>query len=133
MTRLFADTSYYLALLSRNDEVHSQALKLTPDLTAPMVTTGFVLTELVDAMSRAPWRPLAVEFVRGLCNDGRVDVVPASQQLFDAGLNLFAQRQDKDWSLTDCISFVVMRERGIADALTADRHFEQAGFNVLIK
>ena len=133
MTRLFADTSYYLALLNRNDEFHSHALKLTPGLTAPMVTTGFVLTELVDAMSRAPWRPLAVEFVRDLCNDDRMDVIPASQDLFDRGLDLFAQRQDKDWSLTDCMSFVVMRERGIRDALTADRHFEQAGFNVLIK
>jgi len=59
--------------------------------------------------------------------------LPASQELFERGLNLYRQRPDKDWSLTDCISFVVMREHGVTKALTADRHFEQAGFAILLR
>jgi predicted nucleic acid-binding protein len=53
--------------------------------------------------------------------------------LYEAGIELYRARADKDWSLTDCISFVVMEERGIADALTGDRHFEQAGFQAMLK
>jgi predicted nucleic acid-binding protein len=60
-------------------------------------------------------------------------MVPASQELLDRGVTLYRQRPDKDWSLTDCISFVVMRERGITEALTADHHFEQAGFVALLR
>lgn len=59
-------------------------------------------------------------------------IVPASQLLFDQGLALYADRPDKEWSLTDCISFVVMREQGLSEALTGDRHFEQAGFRALL-
>ena len=62
-----------------------------------------------------------------------VTIIPATQELFESGFALFSQRMDKDWSLTDCISFVAMRQRGITDVLTGDRHFEQAGFKVLLK
>lgn len=68
-----------------------------------------------------------------LCADEGVVLLPPDQILFDAGLELYASRSDKEWSLTDCISFVVMRERGITDALTGDHHFEQAGFVALLK
>jgi len=60
-------------------------------------------------------------------------VIPASSELFEAGLELYRSRADKQWSMTDCISFVVMRREGITDALTADRRFEQAGFHVLLR
>ena len=65
--------------------------------------------------------------------DPRTTVFPASQDLFDAGVSLYSRRQDKDWSLTDCISFAVMQQQGLTDALTADHHFEQAGFTLLMK
>lgn len=133
MNPLFADTSYLLALVNAKDELHLLAVDSTPDIAGRIVTTAWVLTELVDALSRPPTRPLAVELVRKCEADPRVEIVPPSQQLFDAGLVLFARRQDKHWSLTDCISFVAMRQRGLTDALTADHHFQQAGFNVLLK
>jgi predicted nucleic acid-binding protein len=133
MTTPFADTSYYLALINAEDELHARAKEITPDVGGTLVTTAWVLTELVDALSRPPNRAMAVEFVRDWYGDPRVTVVPPSQELFDAGLDLFARREDKEWSLTDCISFVVMREQGITEALTGDRHFEQAGFNILLK
>ena len=62
-----------------------------------------------------------------------IEIVPASSELFSKGFAFFTSRPDKDWSFTDCISFVVMRERGITNALTADHHFEQAGFVALLK
>jgi hypothetical protein len=65
--------------------------------------------------------------------DPRVVVVPSSRDLFDRAMGLYRSRPDKDWSLTDCVSFVVMRERGITEALTGDHHFEQAGFRALLK
>ncbi len=70
--------------------------------------------------------------MRGLQLGQRI-IVPASRELFQRGVELFTQRPDKDWSLTDCTSYVVMKEQDIEDALTTDHHFEQAGFTVLLK
>jgi len=71
--------------------------------------------------------------VAGLRASPRATIVPLGSQLLDRGMQLMEERQDKDWSLTDCISFVVMKEQGVQDALTADGHFEQAGFRALLK
>jgi predicted nucleic acid-binding protein len=133
MNPVFADTAYYLALLSPDDELHAEAMRLTPDIHGGVVTTAWVLTELVDAMSCPPNRRLVVDFVRDWYDDPRVTLVPPSQRLLEAGLNLFERRADKEWSLTDGISFVVMEEQGLRDALTADHHFEQAGFHILLR
>lgn len=73
------------------------------------------------------------EFLGALLSDPAVEIIPPSSGLFERGLRLFRERPDKGWSLTDCISFVVMEERGIRDALTGDHHFEQAGFAALLK
>jgi predicted nucleic acid-binding protein len=133
MTRLFGDASYYLALLNANDELHSLAREVTPGLDAEIVTTAWVLTEVVDALSSPPNRPKAVAFVHDCEADPQITIVAPSRSLFDAGLALFARRPDKEWSLTDCISFVVMSDQVITDALSSDHHFEQAGFNILLK
>jgi predicted nucleic acid-binding protein len=128
----FADTFYFLALLNPNDSAHSTALAHS---TGPggIVTTEWVLTELADAMAWQPKRQGFMELYKLLRSDPDVEIVPASAGLFALGMELFAARADKNWSLTDCISFVVMRERHLVDALTGDRHFEQAGFVVLLK
>jgi predicted nucleic acid-binding protein len=68
-----------------------------------------------------------------LRSDSRFTVIPATAQLFDDGLELYRHRPDKDWSLTDCIPFMVMQQRGIVEAFTGDHHFEQAGFVALLK
>jgi predicted nucleic acid-binding protein len=62
-----------------------------------------------------------------------VEIVPATMEWFERGMELYEGRPDKEWSLTDCISFAVMTERGVSDALTNDHHFEQAGFRILLK
>jgi uncharacterized protein len=68
-----------------------------------------------------------------LRGDRRVEIAPATSEAFAEGIKLYADRPDKDWSLTDCISFIVMKERGIIEALTGDHHFEQAGFRAALK
>ncbi|MBM4037393.1 MAG: type II toxin-antitoxin system VapC family toxin [Planctomycetes bacterium] len=133
MSAVFADTSYYLALVNADDEFHALATDITPELDGPMVTTAWVLTEVGNTLRRGHDRALAVRLIRKCQTDPRVTVVPPSKELFDSGFEMFARRADKEWSLTDCISFVVMRERGIHDALSTDRHFEQAGFTILLK
>jgi len=133
MNRAFGDASYYLALLNVDDELHEKAVSVTPDLSSEIVTTTWVLTEVVDALSSPPQRAAAVGFVNDCRAHAHVAIVPPSQDLFDRGLDLFARRPDKSWSLTDCISFVVMGERHLTDALSADHHFEQAGFTILLK
>ena len=133
MRALFADTAYLLALVNPEDEFHKRARALTAGVGQRLVTTAWVLTEFVDALSRPPNRELAVECVSDWQADPRITIVPPSPALFDAGMSLFAERGDKEWSLTDCISFVVMRERRLSEALTADHHFEQAGFTILLK
>ena len=97
------------------------------------VTTAWVLAELANSLARGSNRALFLELYRDLSDDHRVTIVPADHDLFAQGVDLYAQRPDKEWSLTDCISFIVMRQYGLSDALTADRHYEQAGFKVLLK
>ena len=99
-----------------------------------LATTGFVLVELADGCaSTAQRRAVAAGAVHELRNNPDVTIVPFTDLLFEQGMSLYQQRPDKEWSLTDCISFVVMQREGITDALTGDKHFEQAGFVALLK
>jgi hypothetical protein len=132
MNAVFADTAYYLALFNPSDELHSAALSAIDRISDAVVTTAWVLTEFADAMCRVRHRTLAAQFIRDLENDSRVKIIGASEALFSQGFELFCSRRDKDWSLTDCISFVVMEQQSVREALTADRHFEQAGFSILL-
>lgn len=133
MKACFADTHFYLALLSERDEDHERAMAVDPSLDAAMVTTEWVLAEVADALSAPAHRGLVLELVGALRSDASVLIEPATHELFERGLQLYGDRSDKGWSLTDCISFLVMRDHGIQDALTADHHFEQAGFRALLR
>lgn len=131
MKPVFADSFYYLALLSERDAAHARAVAFTRQAHSRMVTTDCVLTEVADAMADPPHRLLFLRLLEALRNDPSATVVPASRELFDQAVDLYAGRGDKSWSLTDCASFVVMEQQGITDALTGDRHFEQAGFTAV--
>jgi uncharacterized protein len=133
MTPVFVDTSYYLALFGPRDRHHAKAVELCRTLRRPIVVTEFVLLEVGGAMSRSSDRQTFIDLLPRLEADSTAVIVPASPQLFRKGYRLFANRQDKEWSLTDCTSFVVMNEYGLSDALTTDHHFEQAGFNALLR
>jgi predicted nucleic acid-binding protein len=88
--------------------------------------------ELGNGFAGTPQRQAFASFVSHLRTFPDTIIVPASPELFQAALDLFARRADKEWSLTDCSSFVVMEQRGIEEALTADHHFTQAGYRVLL-
>jgi predicted nucleic acid-binding protein len=129
----FADTSFILALLNPNDQWHSLAKTAAAELDESVITSHWVLVELGDALSFGLNRALFLEFVDRLSGEPQWEVIQPSKEWYEGGLDLFRERRDKNWSLTDCISFTVMQKRGVTDALTNDRHFEQAGFRVLMK
>lgn len=132
MNTAFADTSYYLALVNSLDHHHTAACQWTSQFSGTSVTTAWVITELANAMSQAANRPFFLSLLRDLQNDARVTIVQPTKDVFDRGLSLYSRRPDKDWSLTDCISFLVMEDYGLTDAATLDHHFSQAGFSIVI-
>jgi uncharacterized protein len=129
---VFADTYFYLALLRDDDPAHARALAAAR-LNQPILTTEFVLLELGNACARAADHADFLALVQGIRASPRITVVPLDSRLFERGLRRMAERSDKDWSLTDCISFVAMEDNAVTEALTGDRHFEQAGFTALLK
>jgi predicted nucleic acid-binding protein len=111
---------------------HSRATALSKQLAVPTITTAWVVTELADALSAQAQRGIFLSLLESLRGNPEVTILPPTAETFGLGLELYAKRPDKDWSLTDCISFVVMKQRGISEALTGDRHFERAGFRALL-
>ena len=97
-----------------------------------IVTTEAVLWEWLNALADASTRGIAAEGCRRVLADRRVEVVPFDAELSGAAVDLYRSRADKDWSLTDCLSFVVMERRHLAEALTTDHHFGQAGLKALM-
>ena len=132
MKAVFADAFYFVALLNRGDQHHAKVTAAARQLRENLITTEWVLMELADALAESGSRRLVAPFIRELSQDQKVEIVPVSEDLFQRGLRFYEERQDKGWTLTDCTSFVVMRDANITDALTGDHHFEQAGFRVLL-
>jgi uncharacterized protein len=132
MKPVFADTSFYVALFNPADVHHEKAVRLARETRRAVVVTEFVLLELANALARGNSRKLFVDLLPKLRLNPNVKVVAVSPDLFERGFTLYADRPDKDWSLTDCISFVVMDAEQITEALTGDHHFEQAGFIALL-
>jgi uncharacterized protein len=136
MTEVFLDTSFAIALSSVTDQNHELAVKLANQIEhdkTNLVTTQAVLLEIGNALSKQRYRAEAVQLLESLETDPSVEVVLVTQSLYKLAFDLFKGREDKEWGLVDCISFIVMRDRGISDALTADTHFQQAGFRALLK
>lgn len=134
-SRLFLDTYYVQALLNPRDPHHARALALLPHVkqAAEVVITEAVFAEVGNALSGTPrLRQLAAAFIRRCYIEANMAVVPVDTALLTRALELFESRADKEWGLTDCISFVVMRDRNLLDAATGDRHFQQAGFRAMM-
>jgi predicted nucleic acid-binding protein len=124
----FADTYYYLALPNPRDAAHGRAVAASKGLSARLVTSEYVLTEVADALAAPLDRPRCLALLDTLRCDPEVTIIPASEDLFQRGVDLYRRRPDKDWPLTDCLSFIVMGDAGATEALSGDRHFQQAGF-----
>jgi predicted nucleic acid-binding protein len=130
---VFADTFALIAWLNPRDDAHAVVAAYLDGFTGRLLTTEWVLMELADAPSGPEARSTAVAFLKAVRADPQFDVVGYVPNVYQAGFDLFAARPDKGWSLTDCISFGVMTERRLSEALTADHHFEQAGFRAIFK
>lgn len=130
---IFLDTGYLIALAQRQDALHQHAVDWSRAVSGPFLTTEYVLCEFMNAMSAPEDRPPAHLLLEQLRRHPRIDIVWASQVVFEAGIAAHFSRKDKAWSLTDCISFAVMERFGVRDALAYDRHFEQAGFRALLR
>lgn len=131
MNALFLDTSYVLALELANDQNHAAALRHWQQAAStlpPLVTTSYVLDEVVTFFNRRGFHDKAVQVGERLLQSPTVELVHVDEPLFFDGWSYFQDHDDKQYSLTDCLSFLVMSKFGINTALTFDQHFRQAGF-----
>jgi predicted nucleic acid-binding protein len=136
VTRVFADTLYWIAVVMRDDPWHGRALAARAAYSdAAIVTTDDVLVEFLNAVSARGFhcREQAALMAHDMLADPAVTVIPQSHASLLTGIGLYMARADKSYSLTDCISMNVMRSEGISEILINDRHFAQEGFNVLIQ
>jgi predicted nucleic acid-binding protein len=132
MKAVFADTFYFLALLNQRDACHRRAIEVSRTQGLSITTTEFVLLELCDALNKPRVRSEAAAVWRLVESDPTFRLVRVLPDLLHRGFVLYENRDDKEWPLTDCISFVVMKDEGLVHALTGDRHFEQAGFKAVL-
>ena len=130
---IFVDTGFLLALAQARDALHQRAGAWAGCCTEPLLVTEFVLLETVNSMSAPIDRGKAHAMVNAIRSSEAYEVIAMAPHLFETGLQLHAARPDKEWSLTDCISFMVMDGRKVSRALTYDHHFEQAGFEALLR
>lgn len=135
--KLFLDSAYAIALSAPKDEYHERAVILAEQIEAEgarLITTRAVILEIGDALSSSGNRKAAIKLLTSLENDPNfVEIVPITEELYRRGFQLYRTRLDKEWGITDCISFIVMQDRGITEALTTDKHFRQAGFRALLR
>jgi predicted nucleic acid-binding protein len=132
MKTVFADTSYHIDLLNPRDINHQKAQTFASEYKGDLITSAWIITELANYLCKASNRPLFLSIYEDLQRSNRVTIVPLSNQLHEGGLNLYTQRLDKDWSLTDCVSFLIMQQQNLHEAAATDHHFDQAGFVRLI-
>ena len=133
---VFIDTSALFALIADDDFLHKSAKLVMAKLTekkARLVTTESVLFELANGLSSVQFRSTTAQFIARILTNDDIEIEWSSRNLFDRASELYENRPDKEWSLTDCASFVVMNDRNISFAFTSDKHFEQAGFIKLLE
>ena len=136
MRIVFADTGYWVALLNPHDQLHNKATELSKSLNpVHIVTSEMVLTEVLNDFSKRSdyLRKVATELIDNINKNPNITVISQTSQQFKQGLELYKNRLDKNWSLTDCVSFKIMEQMDIYEALAYDKHFEQAGFRALLR
>lgn len=134
--KVFLDSAYVIALDQATDAHHDKALELAVSLREGKTlatTTRAVLLEIGNYLARGTARRRAEGLINSLESSRYVEVLSLSDELAFKGWTLFCQRHDKNWSWTDCISFIVMREPSLEQALTSDQHFEQASFTAMLR
>ena len=133
--RLFLDTSFLVALENRDDPFHGRAKQLDRQLMSEACTLLLhwgILLEIGDGYARIGRRNKGLQLLEKLSREEGYHVYPLTESLLEQASDLYRARPDKDWGLTDCVSFILMRQEGISEALTADVHFRQASFTPLL-
>jgi predicted nucleic acid-binding protein len=136
MNAIFADTGYWIALFNPRDDLHATAVTVSRAVQGRLIVTSqMVLTEFLNyyASLGQSFRQQAVQVVRSLQQATEVEIVPQTDDQFQAALTFYTQRPDKEWSLVDCASFLIMQDRHLMEALAHDEHFQQAGFVPLLR
>lgn len=130
---ILVDPGYFIALADDRDQLHSRALRWSVACKEEMIVTEYVLMEVVNHLSKPMDRDKAHDVVSSVRSESQFIFVPSSTDLLNFGLDYHRRHSDKAWSLTDCISFYVMNNSGIIRALAFDHHFQQAGFQALLR
>lgn len=136
MKTVFADAGYWIAILNPADDLHVKAVRVSNTLNPfQIVTSEMIFTEVLNSFSKreSVFKQAAAKFVKQSFDNPKIEVIPQTSDLFYRSLYLYEQRADKAWSHTDCASFGIMQQRNLLEALTHDRHFEQAGFIALLR
>lgn len=132
MNKIFVDTFYVVALVNKRDEFHEKANELVLEFDSqPLLTTDAVLLEIGNSLARNN-KQKSIEVISQFISAEEIEIVRLDETLFNKAFDLYKNHADKSWGLVDCISFVVMAEQNITDALTCDKHFAQAGFRALM-
>ena len=132
---VYVDAAGWIALVNRRDTLHPEAVRIYKQLLqeqCKFITTSVVLLEVGNWLSPVPLRGLMINLLHRIEQSSRIEVVHVTPELYAKGWELYSNRLDKDWGVIDCVSFVIMQERNLAEALTSDHHFEQAGFKILL-
>lgn len=133
MKQIFIDTVFLIALLNHNDTYHRASVDFYQRFDGSYVTSEWILLELADGMSYSSHaRALYLELRQTLLESKNFQVVPLDSLTYTDAIEMFGKHNDKRWSLTDCTSFVIMKDQGLTKALTADHHFTQAGFEIVL-
>jgi predicted nucleic acid-binding protein len=134
--KVFLDTAFVVALASPADKYHKKAKRLSRQIEkegVALVTTRAVLIEIGDAMAEERRRKAGAVILQALEEDDNLAIIQNSEELYRRAFAMYTSRTDKEWGMTDCISFVVMTSEKITEALTTDTHFQQAGFTALMR
>lgn len=123
-------------MLNADDELHEKATRNYQEMMKAgrrFMSSTAVLNEVANALSRPKFRTSVVELYKRLQKSQRVEILFVDENTWASGWDLYENRPDKEWSLTDCISIVMMQEQSLKDPLTTDKHFQQAGLNALLR
>ena len=132
---VYVDAAGWIALVNLRDALHTQAVRIYKQRLqeqCQFITASVVLLEVGNWLSPVPLRKLAIDLLHRIQQSSRIEVIHVTPEIYAKGWELYSNRLDKDWGIIDCISFVIMQERNLVEALTSDHHFEQAGFQVLL-
>ena len=136
MKDIFVDTSYFIALVNKSDDHHSKAKNWAMQIKEKNITCHItipVVFEIADGFSKTARREIGIDLIEKMSSSDNFVIHFFDDTTYEKALNLYKSRKDKEWGLTDCYSFELMKQLNLLNALTADKHFEQYGCQILLK